>query len=386
VDPFSPIYARGEAAAQMSAGAWIAAMVEVEAALARACAAEGLISAQAAARIAAACQAEHIDAGALARETAAHATPVIGLVAQLRARLCEADAPLLHLGATSQDIIDTAMMLLCARALEAILGDLCAAERAAAGLADAHRATAMSARTLLRQALPTSFGLRAAVWLSGLVRARRALVGVRERELAVQMGGPVGLRCPQIAARVAGELSLAEPVLPWATERSRIAALAGALGALCGVLCKIARDVVLLCQDEVGELRSGRGGSSAMAHKRNPVAAVSLLACARRAPGLVATLLACMEQEHERAAGGWQAEWGTLSDLVALSGSATSWGRELLETLEVDPQRMAANLERLARAGVSEARDPSPALDAASRLIDRALADATSDCLTAQPG
>jgi 3-carboxy-cis,cis-muconate cycloisomerase len=376
VDPFAPIYARGEAAAQMSGDAWMAAMVQVEAALARACAEEGLIPADAARQIADACTPEGLDVQALARQTAANATPVIGLVGALRARVGEPYARFVHLGATSQDIIDTAMMSLCARALEAIQGDLAAAEHAAAQLADEHRATAMSARTLLRQALPTSFGLRAAGWLSGLVRARRALRTVRETELAVQMGGPVGLRCPRIAARVAAELSLAEPVLSWATERSRVAALAGALGALCGVLAKIAHDVVLLCQDEIGELRCGHGGSSAMAHKRNPVPAVSVLACTRRAPGLVATLLACMEQEHERAAGGWQAEWGTLSELVALSGSAASWGRELFQTLEVDAQRMAANLERLVRAGVGAARDPSPALAAASVLIDRALAEA----------
>jgi 3-carboxy-cis,cis-muconate cycloisomerase len=179
---------------------------------------------------------------------------------------------------------------------------------------------------------------------------------------------------------VAAELGLTEPVVPWHANRVRIAALASALGALAGVLAKVARDVTLLAQNEVGEIREGggseRGGSTAMAHKRNPVAAVSLLACTRRVPGLVSTMLAAMEQEHERAAGAWQAEWGTLSQLLALTGSAASWGRELLEHLEVDVDRMRENLGTLAAAGISEAAEPERHLGAASELIDRALAAA----------
>jgi 3-carboxy-cis,cis-muconate cycloisomerase len=184
-----------------------------------------------------------------------------------------------------------------------------------------------------------------------------------------------------VAGAAAAELGLAEPVLPWHTIRVRIAALAGALAALAGVLAKVARDVTLLAQDEIGEVREGgageRGGSTAMGHKRNPVAAVSVLACARRVPGLAATMLSSMEQEHERAAGAWQAEWGTLSDLLALTGSAASWGRELLDNLEVDAERMRQNLGRLADAGVAEAADPDRHLGAASELIDRALAAST---------
>lgn len=236
----------------------------------------------------------------------------------------------------------------------------------------------MSGRTLLQQALPVSFGLRAAGWMVGLEEAGARLSQVRERELAVQMGGPVGDRSPAVAAHVAAELQLAEPALPWHTTRVRLAALAGALGAMAGALAKIARDVTLLAQDEVGEVREAAGAdsgsSSAMAHKRNPVAAVSVLACTRRVPGLVATLLGCMEQEHERAAGAWQAEWGTVSDLLRLTGSAASWGRELLEHLDVDAARMRDNLRRLAAAGVAEATEPERHLGAATELIDRALA------------
>jgi 3-carboxy-cis,cis-muconate cycloisomerase len=184
------------------------------------------------------------------------------------------------------------------------------------------------------------------------------------------MGGPVGARSPAVAARVAAELGLAEPVMPWHAIRLRPVTLACALGAFCGVLAKIARDVTLLAQQEEGEVEEGggpeRGGSSAMAHKRNPVAAVSVLACAKRTPGLVATALAAMEQEHERAAGAWQAEWGTLTELLMLTGSAAAWARELLENLTVDAARMRANLDAAATAG-----DPIPA--GAGMLIDRAL-------------
>ena len=285
-----------------------------------------------------------------------------------------------HLGATSQDILDTAAMLVARRATGCVLDDVGRAARACVRLADRHRATAMSGRTLLQQALPTSFGLRAAGWLIGIDQAAGRLSAVRERELAVQMGGPVGARAPAVAARVAAELGLVEPPLPWHTIRVPVAALADALGTLAGVLSKVARDVTLLAQSEIGEVREGggseRGGSTSMAHKHNPVAAVSVLACARRVPGLVATILASMEQEHERAAGAWQAEWGTLTDLLTLSGSTASWSRDLLEHLEVDPGRMRENLARLAAAGVSEAADPERHLGAASELVDRALAAA----------
>ena len=355
-------------------------MLDVEAALARACAREGMISTDDADVIVAACASEQFDLQALAREAAGHASPVVPLVRALREHVGQELAPRVHLGATSQDILDTAAMLVSSRALVPVLDDAQAAASSAAALADRHRGTPMSGRTLLQQALPVSFGLRAAGWLVGIAEARARLVEVRERQLAVQMGGPVGARAPAVANAVAVELGLAEPVLPWHTIRVRMAALADALAALAGVFAKVARDVTLLAQDEVGEVREGggrqRGGSTAMGHKRNPVAAVSLLACNRRVPGLVATILSSMEQEHERAAGAWQAEWGTLSNLLALTGSAASWGRDLLEHLEVDAGRMRENLGQLAAAGVSEAAEPERHLEAAQELIDRALAAA----------
>ncbi|MGA9858500.1 MAG: lyase family protein [Solirubrobacteraceae bacterium] len=366
----SGIYARGPVAAQLTDLAWLQAMLDVEAALARACAAEGLIPAGSAEQIAAACRAPAFDRDALAVATAANATPVVGLVRALRGAVPESARDHVHLGATSQDIVDTALMLVAQRSLTPLLADARAAADGAATLADAHRSTAMIGRTLLQQALPTTFGLRAAGWLDGLDGARRHLQHIAEHELAVQMGGPVGGRDPAIAARVAETLGLVAPVLPWQPIRVRPVMLAAGLGALSGVLAKIARDVTLLAAQEVAECREGggpdRGGSSAMAHKRNPVAAVSVLACTKRTPGLVADALACMEQEHERAAGAWQAEWGVYGELLALTGSATAWGRELLEGLEVDPERMRANLAASASSGAA-----SP--DGADTLITRAL-------------
>jgi 3-carboxy-cis,cis-muconate cycloisomerase len=374
---FAGVYARGEVASELTDGAWLQAMLDVEAALARACSQEQLIGADSGERIAAACVARNFDVAALGREAARHASPVVGLVAALRAAVGEPYARDVHLGATSQDIVDTALMLVSRRALMPMRADLLRAAGAAGVLADVHRHTPMVGRTLLQQALPTTFGLRAATWLAGLDAARRRLDELRDAELTVQMGGPVGARSPAIAARVAAQLGLAEPVLPWHTVRVAPAVLATALGTLAGVLSKIARDATLFAQQEVGEATEhaqvGHGGSTAMAHKHNPVAAVSVLACAKRAPGLVATALACMEQEHERAAGAWQAEWGTYAELLGLTGSAAAWCRELLESLEVDTDRMHENLERLAASGAA-ARLDDEQLAAIDQLIERALA------------
>ncbi len=353
---FGGIYARGEAAQAVSGAAWLRAMLDVEAALARACARADLIPAEAAETVVAACQTPKVDPSELAQAAAEHASPVVPLVQALREQLGPELANYVHVGATSQDILDTAMMVVAKRALDPILEDARAAASAAAGLAQSHRDTAMMARTLLQDALPTSFGLKAAGWMLAIDEAIREL---REVSLAVQMGGPVGHRNPAVGAEVARRLDLDEPVLAWHTDRIRPARLASALGLLSGALLKIARDVTLT--PELREGVPGRGGSTAMGHKHNPVAAVSVLACARRVPGLVATMLFCMEQERERAAGAWQAEWGTITDLLCLTGSATAWARDLLEHLEVDVEAM--------RAGAGEA----PELGASGELIDRAL-------------
>jgi 3-carboxy-cis,cis-muconate cycloisomerase len=358
------IYARGDTAAQVSDAAWLQAMLDVEAALAVAVDAP----ADAARQIADACRAENFDVAPLAAETARNATPVVGLVAALRDAVPESVREYVHAGATSQDIVDTALMLVARRALEPLLADARAAADHAAALARDHRHTPMIGRTLLQQALPTTFGLRAAGWLVGIDEACARLANVRSAELAVQMGGPVGGGSPRIAARLAAELGLAEPVMPWGAIRVRPANLATALGTLAGVLSKVARDVTLFSQQEVAEVAEGEaGGSSAMAHKRNPVAAVSTLACTERVPGLVAAVLGAMEQEHERAAGAWQSEWGTHTELLALTGSAAAWTETMLGGLHVDGDRMAANL-----AASPTADHPLP--DGIQDLIDRALA------------
>jgi 3-carboxy-cis,cis-muconate cycloisomerase len=327
---FGAIYARGPVAETVDDEAWLQAMLDVEAALGGE-------------RI----DAREIDLAELERETGDHASPVVALARRF---------PDTHEGATSQDILDTAMMLLAGRALEPLLADARGAADAAAELARTHRDTPVMGRTLLQDALPTSFGLRAAGWMVAIDEAVDALAAA---PLAVQMGGPVGHRDPAVAASVARELSLADPLLPWHTDRVRPAQLSAALAGLAGVLGKVARDVTLM--PEVSEGVEGRGGSSAMAHKRNPVAAVSVLACARRTPGLLATMFAAMEQALERAAGAWQAEWGTLTELLRLTGSASAWARDMLEHLEVDAEAM--------RAGAGA----NPDLGASGQLIDRAL-------------
>ncbi|HTW13047.1 MAG TPA: lyase family protein [Solirubrobacteraceae bacterium] len=355
-DLFAGTYARGAAAQAVSGQAWLEAMLRVEAALAHACAEEGLISKAAAEAVAQACAAASgtLELQKLAADAGEHATPVIPLVKALRERVGSEHAEAVHLGATSQDIVDTAAMLVARAALHQILADTRAAAESAEALHQQHLRTPLLGRTLLQPALEITFGLEAETWRDVLTDAADALEQALPELLAVQMGGPVGTRPPQVGARVADALELASPERAWHTNRVRVARLASGLGILAGALGKVARDVTLLAQAEVGEVREGvpgRGSSSAMAHKRNPVAAVSVLACTRRLPGLVATMLAAMEQEHQRAAGGWQAEWGTLSDALALTGSAAAWEADLLTHLRIDANRMRVNAVELSGGG-----------------------------------
>ena len=352
---FGGLFARGAVAAQVDDRAWLQAMLDFEAALAHALAAAGLAPAAAAEAIAAKCDADLYDPAEIGSAAADKGTPVPGLVRALTAALPDDAAAHVHRGATSQDVLDSAAMLVARRALAPLLDDLRAAADACAALAEAHRSTPAAGRTLLQQALPLTFGLKAAGWLVGLDEARAQLAELSERALAMQLGGAVGTLASlgdkglKVSAELARRLELAEPTLPWHTLRLRPALLAGALGATAGVIAKVARDVVLLAQTEVGEVSEaggeGRGGSSTLPHKRNPVAAVAAVACAQRVPGLVATILGAMAQEHERGAGYWQAEWETLSELLRLTGSAAAALRESLESLEPDAERMAANLE-----------------------------------------
>jgi 3-carboxy-cis,cis-muconate cycloisomerase len=260
-----------------------------------------------------------------------------------------------HLGATSQDILDTAAMLVARRALGLILAELDGLAAACARLANDHRATLMAGRTLLQQALPTTFGLKAAGWLVAVIEARQRLLTVREAGLAAQLGGAAGTLASlgsdgtAVLREFARELGLAEPVVPWHTDRRRVAELGGVLALAAGVMSKLALDVVLMAQTEVAEVAEpsdgGRGGSSTLPHKRNPVGATLAAACAQRVPPLAQTLQAAMAQEHERAAGAWHAEWETLSDALALTGGSAAAMREVMEGLQVYPDRMRENLD-----------------------------------------
>jgi 3-carboxy-cis,cis-muconate cycloisomerase len=362
---FAGVFARGRVAAEVGDRALLQAMLDTEAALARASAKAGLVPVEAAEAIAAQCRADRFDPAELGALAAAPGNPVVPLVGQLAGRLPPGVADHVHTGATSQDVLDTAAMLVARRALRPLLDDLAGAADACAALAAGHRGTLVAGRTLLQQAVPVTFGLKAAGWLVGLDESRRRLAEVDRDELAVQLGGAAGTlaafgdRGLVVLAQLAVELDLSEPAIPWHAVRTRPAALATALGSCAGVLAKVARDVALLAQTEVAEVREGgdpaRGGSSAMPHKRNPVAAVAVAACAARVPGLVATVLGAMAQEHERAAGNWHAEWEPQRDLLRLVGSAAAWSRGLLDGLEVDPARMRANLDAAGGLPMAEA-------------------------------
>jgi 3-carboxy-cis,cis-muconate cycloisomerase len=363
---FGGVFGRGGVDAGDTA--WLQAMLDAEAGLARALERAGLAPAGAGEAVTRAARADNFDPNELGGLAALTGNPVPGLARALARQVPQTAVSAVHRGATSQDILDTAVMLLAQRAIGVIQADLARAADAAAGLAAAHRASIMIGRTLLQQAVPVTFGLVAAGWLTSVDEARAGLDAVGPR-LAVQFGGAAGTLASlgdagqRVAGLLAEELGLAVPVLPWHTDRLRIVDLAAALARVTAALGKIARDVTLLAQSEVGELHEGggpgaprgqdpqapaasprRGGSSAMPHKRNPVASIAILGCTRQVPGLLATLAAATEQELQRAAGGWHAEWEPLTALLRLTGSAASWAAELLPGLVVDTSRMAANL------------------------------------------
>ncbi|HEY2506110.1 MAG TPA: lyase family protein [Streptosporangiaceae bacterium] len=352
---FGALFGRGPAAAGDQD--WLQAMLDTEAALARALERAGVAARGAGAAVTEVARAELFDVAAIGRQAVLIGNPVAALVRALSEQLPAGPArDAVHKGATSQDIIDTAAMLLARRAMDAIEADLSAASVRAAALAAEHVSTVMTGRTLLQHAVPVTFGLIAAGWLTAIDDARRDLTQVRVTRLAIQFGGAAGTLAslgdagPAVSALLAEELGLGEPVLPWHTDRLRIVQLAAALAGTCAVAGKIARDVTLLAQSEVAEVAegggaAGQGGSSAMPHKRNPVISVLILGCAKQAPGLLATLAAASEQELQRAAGAWHAEWLPLRDLLALAGSATSWLADLMAGLVVDADRMRANID-----------------------------------------
>ncbi|MCZ2815866.1 lyase family protein [Modestobacter sp. VKM Ac-2984] len=384
-------FARGPVSAGTAGDAWLVALLEVEGALARAAARVGLVAGTAAEEVSRVCaDPSALDLPAVYARAGDAGNPVPPLVRALQDAVGPHAARAVHVGATSQDVVDTAAVLLARRGLHLIDTDLAAAADTCARLARAHRDDVLMGRTLLQQALPVTAGLKAATWLAGLDGARARVAAVAAA-LPVQYGGAVGTLAASSGSGVdlrrelAAELGLATTEVPWFTVRLPIADVAGVLGAAAGVVATIALDVVLLTQTEVAEVAEvaeGRGGSSAMPHKANPVAAVSARACARRAPGLVATLFAAMEQEHERGAGTWHAEWPTLTDLLGTVGSAASWLAECLSSLRLDTGRMAQTVAaagdpQLARA-LAEALTPAlgagAAHDAAAAAVREAAA------------
>ncbi|MGH3304919.1 MAG: lyase family protein [Streptosporangiaceae bacterium] len=389
---FGALFGRGRAGP--SDQDWLQAMLDTEAALARALERAGLASAGAGAAVTAVARAELFDADELGRTAVLIGNPVSALVRALTAAVPHDARDAVHHGATSQDIIDTAVMLLARRGIDVIDADLRAAAEHVADLARAHAATVMAGRTLLQQAVPVTFGLVAAGWLTAIDEARRELSRIRATRLAVQLGGAAGTLASlgdagaAVAALLAEELGLCEPVLPWHTDRQRIVQLAAALAGVCAAAGLVARNVTLLAQTEVAEVAEGgdapgQGGSSAMPHKHNPVVSVLILGCTRRAPGLLATLAAAAEQEHQRAAGAWHAEWETLSELLRLTGSATSWLVILLAGLRVDAARMRANIDATGGLPLAEhvAAMLAPAL---GRLAAHDLVAAASDRAASQ--
>jgi 3-carboxy-cis,cis-muconate cycloisomerase len=333
-------------------------MLDFEAALARAESATGVIPTSAAEPIATACKVESFDLAALAEAATRSGNLAIPLVKALTAHVATSDkdaARYVHWGATSQDVIDTAAMLGLRAGVDVLLDDIDRAIAGFANLARRHRATAMVARTWLQHALPMPFGLKLAEYAAALHRSKTRLQRIRSETLALQFGGAAGTLAAlghnglPVAEKLAQELKLPLPDAPWHTHRDRVAEAASVLAILAGTCGKIARDVSLMMQTDVAEafepIGEGRGGSSTMPHKRNPVAAATALAAATMAPGLAATIFAAQVQDHERSAGPWHAEWPTLPTLLLVTSGALAAIVDIAEGLEVDVARMRANLD-----------------------------------------
>ena len=333
------------------------AMLDFEVALARAEAGAGIVPKSAADRIAAAANASEFDIPALSRSMFRAGTPGIPVVKALTEKVRTGDpeaAGWVHWGATSQDVADTALVLLLKRAQTVLAGDLQRVEKALITLSERHKATVMLGRTLMQAAPPVTFGLKVAGWLGALRRGSKRLASAFDEALVLQFGGASGTLASlgdqgtAVARALAEELGLRCPEAPWHTHRDRLANLVCCCGILAGSLGKMARDISLLMQSEVSEVAEpggkGRGGSSTMPHKRNPIACALTLAASHRVPGLVASFLSAMVQEHERAVGGWQSEWPTVASLVQSTGCAASSMAEVAEGLSVDPARMRQNV------------------------------------------
>jgi 3-carboxy-cis,cis-muconate cycloisomerase len=382
----APLFTPPVLAKAFSRTARVERMLEAEAALARAEARAGIIPQDAAESIARACRAEAYDIDALHAAATDAGNLAIPLVAALTRRVGEQDAAAkgyVHWGATSQDIIDTGLVLQLREGLGYVESELARLCDALATHADAHRTTVLPGRTWLQQASPISLGHKLAASLAALDRDRARLAALAPRLYVVQLGGAagnlasLGAKGSAVTQAMAAELGLGVPPTPWHTQRDAVVECAAVLGILTASLGKLARDLALLSQTEVGEAfepaAPGRGGSSTMPQKRNPVGAAVALAAATRVPGLVATMLAAAVQEHERGLGNWPAEWDTLPEIVQLAGSAVLAMAQVVPGLTVDVARMRANIDltqgQLFAEAVQMALAPALGRDVAHKLV-----------------
>ncbi|HEX3784199.1 MAG TPA: 3-carboxy-cis,cis-muconate cycloisomerase [Pseudonocardiaceae bacterium] len=396
----APTWAGTPVEAQVSDEAWLQAMLDVEAALARTQARLGLIPDSAAKAITSAARAEALDLVALARQARGGANPVVAFVSAFTSVVAAQDpaaAEYVHRGSTSQDILDSATMLITATVLTGIALDLDRVAAALARLAADHRDTPMAGRTLTQHAVPITFGLKAAGWLRLVLDAADRVRALRDGGLPAELGGAAGtlaayqeyaeLDAPAgqapggvaLIAPFAEELGLAEPVLPWHTVRTPIVDTGSVLQFVTGALGKFAIDVQTLSRTEIGEVAEpageGRGASSAMPQKRNPVLATLIVTAARQVPALALVLAQSMLAEDERPAGAWHAEWQPLREALRLAGGAAHTAAELAEGLTVYPARMTANLALTGGSIVSErlnvALAPLLGKAAAKKLLGR---------------
>jgi 3-carboxy-cis,cis-muconate cycloisomerase len=393
---FDPLFTTHGMRAVFSDRGRLQGMLDFEAALARAEAAAGVIPEGAAAAIATHCRSDLFDTEALARAGALAGNSAIPVVHELTALVGRTDpdaARHVHWGATSQDAMDTGLVLQLRAALDLIDADLGRLSDALARLAAEYKLTPLAGRTWLQHATPVTFGLKAAGWLSAIERHRDRIRAMRPRVLALQFGGATGTldvlgeQGLRVAALMAEDLQLTLPELPWHAHRDRPAEVAATLGLLVGTLGKVARDVSLMGQTEVGEVAEpgepGRGGSSAMPHKRNPVGSAVVLAAATRVPALVSVMLTAMVQDHERGLGGWHAEWETLPELCTLTAGALAHLARVVAGLEVHPEHVRENLG--ATHGLILAAAAAAALgrhwgrQAAHELVERACRRAVED-------
>ena len=389
---FKPLFTDDEITTLLTDHAFVRALLEVEIALARAEARAGVIPAKAAEQIAKA-TAERVDIEALTRGTVRSGFPIIALVQELRKQVGVDAAPFIHWGATTQDIVDTACVLQLRAVVKVLRTRLGEIARHLAVLAERHRHTVLAGRTHGQQALPITFGLKVVSWVAPLVRHIERLGEIAPRLLIVQFGGAAGTLAAledkglSVAKELAGELELDMPAMSWHAQRDNFVEFAGWLSLATGTLAKMAQDIILLAQTEVGEAgesaEAGRGGSSTMPQKANPIASEMIIAAARTNAALLSAMHQAQIQEHERATHGWQVEWLTLPQMIVLTGGALKHARYLAQNLQVDEAAMRANITRandviLAEAAVFALTSALPR-PKAEELVKRACAVAVAE-------